>query len=297
LPQPLAENSEFSNTGYTQDTIHFWVLVSMDHTIFNRMVESLSQNRLVLPAFPQAALRAREVASSDDASAISVAREIAKDPALSARILKVANSSLFGFSFNTGSLQHAISRVGLEHTKTLVTNFALMQLMNPPRGAYGDLIRRVREHSIEVAALAYVIGEKGKAYNANKALLGGMLHDVGYLPLIQFAKSEPEHVLADPGFLPSLKDLHSQAGNLLLMYWQFSPELVDVVTSHETLECDRGEEVTIREVVALANAVVNAETEEQKEAFLNTALAEKLNITELLDEDFERMKEVERFFA
>lgn len=269
----------------------------MDHTIFNRMVESLSQNRLVLPAFPQAALRAREVASSDDASAISVAREIAKDPALSARILKVANSSLFGFSFNTGSLQHAISRVGLEHTKTLVTNFALMQLMNPPKGAYGDLIRHIREHSVEVAAMGYVICEKGKALNANKALLGGMLHDVGYLPLIQFAKSEPEHVLADPGFLPSLKDLHGQAGNLLLMYWQFSPELVEVVTSHESLECDRSDEVSIREVVALANAWVNGETDEIKQTFLETALAKKLNVSEIDEEDLERVQEVTRFFA
>jgi len=269
----------------------------MDHTIFNRMVESLSQNRLVLPAFPQAALRAREVASSDDASAISVAREIAKDPALSARILKVANSSLFGFSFNTGSLQHAISRVGLEHTKTLVTNFALMQLMNPPRGAYGDLIKHVREHSVEVAALAYVICEKGGTFNSNKALLGGMLHDVGYLPLIQFAKSEPEQVLADPGFLPSLKDLHGQAGNLLLMYWQFSPELVDVVTSHESLDCKMDEPVTIRDVVALANAIVNTEDEELREEYLLKPLAKKLEISELTEEDYERMQEVMRFFA
>ena len=269
----------------------------MDHTIFNRLVESLSQNRLVLPAFPQAALRAREVASSDDASAISVAREIAKDPALSARILKVANSSLFGFSFNTGSLQHAISRVGLAHTKTLVTNFALMQLMTPPRGAYGSLIRHIREHSIEVAAVAYVICERGKTFNANKALLGGMLHDVGYLPLIQFAKSEPDSVLSSPEFLPSLKDLHGQAGNLLLMYWQFSPELVDVVTGHETLNCSLENEVTLRDVVALANAIANAQDETTIDDILSTPLAKKLNFLEYGQAEIERKAEVMRFFA
>ncbi len=269
----------------------------MDHTIFNRLIESLSQNRLVLPAFPQAALRAREVASSEDASAISVAREIAKDPALSARILKVANSSLFGFSFNTGSLQHAISRVGLAHTKTLVTNFALMQLMTPPRGAYGALIKKIRDHSIEVAAMAYIICEKGKTFNENRALLGGMLHDVGYLPLIQFAKSEAESVLASPDFLPSLKDLHGQAGNLLLMYWQFSPELVDVVTGHESLECSMDSEVTLRDVVALANAIVNAEDEAVVDEILHTSLAKKLNFLDYDDADIARKAEVIRFFA
>ncbi len=269
----------------------------MDHTIFERMVESLSQNRLVLPAFPQAALRAREVAGSDNASAISVAREIAKDPALSARILKVANSSLFGFSFNTGSLQHAISRVGLEHTKTLVTNFALMQLMNPPRGAYGNLIRTVREHSVEVAAIAYVICEKGGEFNANKALLGGMLHDVGYLPLIQFSKSEPEDVLADPGFLPGLKDLHGQAGNLLLMYWQFSPELVDVVTAHENLECKMDQPVTIRDVISLANAWANEPDSELRNNLLTLPIAKKLNVSEFDEDDENRMLEVKNFFS
>lgn len=269
----------------------------MDHTIFNRMVESLSQNRLVLPAFPQAAMRARDVASSDDASALTVAREIAKDPALSARILKVANSSLFGFSFNTGSLQQAISRVGLEHTKTLVTNFALMQLMNPPKGAYGELIQQVRNHSIRVAAQGYVLCKAGVDFNANKALLGGMLHDVGYLPLIQFAKSEPDEVLLDPGFLPSLRELHGQAGNLLLMYWQFSPELVDMVTGHESIEPDRKEEVTMREVVALSNALVNAEDESACQQLLNSSLAKKLHVTELPEDNEDQVDEVERFFA
>jgi HD-like signal output (HDOD) protein len=260
------------------------------------MVESLSQNRMVLPAFPQAALQARETAGSDDASAITVAREIAKDPALSARILKVANSSLFGFSFNTGSLQQAISRVGLDHTKTLVTNFALMQLMNPPKGAYGRLIKQIRDHSIEVAATAYMIAEKGEAFNPNKALLGGMLHDVGYLPLIQFAKSESTEVLTDPGFLPSLKDLHGQSGNLLLMYWQFSPDLVDVVTAHEVLTCDLETAVSMRDVVAFANAYVNEQDEDARKLLFNLPLASKLNISEIDDVDMRRAEEIKRFF-
>ncbi|EAR10461.1 HDOD domain-containing protein [Reinekea blandensis] len=269
----------------------------MNHTVFNRLVETLSQNRLVLPAFPQAALRAREVATSDQASAIAVAREIAKDPALSARILKVANSSLFGFSFNTGSLQQAISRVGLEHTKTLVTNFALMQLMNPPKGAYGDLIRQVRDHSIEVAAQAYVLCESQIDFNANKALLGGMLHDVGYLPLIQFARSEPDEVLRDPEFLPGLKAFHGQAGNLVLMYWQFSPELVALVTGHERLEPDESDQITVRDVVAFANALVNEQTEESHTLLLTSALARKLGVSELPSDNADRVSEVMRFFA
>jgi len=269
----------------------------MDQTIFKRMIESLSQNRLVLPAFPQAALRARAVAGSAGASAISVAREIAKDPALSARILKVANSSLFGFSFNTGSLQQAISRVGLEHTKTLVTNFALMQLMTPPRGAYGSLIRSIRDHSIEVASLAYVICEKGHAFNSNKGLLGGMLHDVGYLPLIQFAKSEPDSVLTDARFIPSLKELHTQSGNLLLMYWQFSPELVEVVSAHEIIDCRMDEPVTLRDVIALANAIVNEPDSAARGILLSSPLAAKLACTELTEVDYNRMAEVRQFFS
>lgn len=268
----------------------------MDPSIFNRMIESLSQNRLVLPAFPQAAMRAREVATSESASAITVAREIAKDPALSARILKVANSSLFGFSFNTGSLQHAIGRIGLEHTKTLITNFALMQLMNPPKGTYGDLIRTIREHSVEVAAMAYVIAEKGKTLNANKALLGGMLHDVGYLPLIQYVKNEPDEVLKSPEFMPELKELHGQAGNLLLMYWQFSPEMVEVVSDHERLTTDPDSAVTVRDVVALANALVNAD-EAEWPGLLDSVLAQKLKVLELNEDDRSRVSEVVRFLV
>lgn len=268
----------------------------MDPSILSRLIESLSENRLVLPAFPEAALAARNAASSEAASAIAVAREVAKDPVLAARILKVANSSLFGFSFNTSSLQQAISRVGLEHTKTLVTNFALMQLMNPPKGIYGEHIKTIRSHSIDVASVSYVLAEKGRTINPNKALLGGMLHDIGYLPLIQFVKNESESSLADPNFLLGLREFHGQAGNLLLMYWQFAPELVEVVTAHEVLSAELNSTVTLRDVVALANAWVNAIDESQQAYLMESPLAQKLNVRCFNGDELERIKEVKRFF-
>lgn len=261
-----------------------------------RLLEALNENRLVLPAFPQAANRAREVAERPDASALDVAREVAKDPALTARILKVANSSMFGFRQNTGSLQQAISRMGLEHTKTLVTNFALMQLMAPPKAAYGKLIARVRSHCTEVAAVAYTMAELGGRQNKNRVLLAGMLHDIGYLPLIQFAKNEPDEFLLDPAFMAELKELHLQVGNMLMMYWQFAPDLMNTVADHHNLSCDSGSEVSLREVVALANAWVHADADERTE-LAASELAEKVNVTGFGDAQKERIGVIQSFFS
>lgn len=267
----------------------------MKTPMMERLLEALNENRLVLPAFPDAALQARSVASQEDASALDVAREVAKDPALAARILKVANSSMFGFRNNTGSLQQAIGRMGLEHTKTLVTNFALMQLMSPPKAAYGQLIKAVRQHCIDVATVAYVLAKTTGGINPNKALLAGMLHDVGYLPLIQFSKHEPEAVLLDPAFMEGLKELHLQVGNLLMMYWQFPPAMMNAVTGHHELECDSQDEVSLRELVALANAWVERAPEERSE-LMQSSLALKIGVSDFDDEQQAELSKVREFF-
>ncbi len=268
----------------------------MNTSFMERLLDALNQNRLVLPAFPEAAMKARDVAEKLDASALDVAREVAKDPALTARILKVANSSMFGFRQNTGSLQQAIARMGLDHTKTLVTNFALMQLMAPPKAAYGRLIAQVRAHGVDVAAIAYTMAEFGGTQNKNRVLLAGMLHDIGYLPLIQFAKNEPEAFLLDPAFMAELKELHLQVGNMLMMYWQFSPDLMNTVADHHNLGCDNSPEVSLREVVALANAWAHADEAERAE-LLQSELAAKLKVTEFGPEQEARVAEIRRFFS
>lgn len=268
----------------------------MKTAVMERLLEALNENRLVLPAFPEAALQARTVASRWDASALEVAREVAKDPALAARILKVANSSLFGFRNNTGSLQQAISRMGLEHTKTLVTNFALMQLMSPPKAAYGRLIESVRQHCIEVATTAYVMARMNGDVNPNKALLAGMLHDVGYLPLIQFSKNEPEAVLLDPAFMAELKELHLQVGNMMMMYWQFPPTMMHAVTGHHDLDCDPGREVSLREVVTLANAWVE-QTPESRLRLMRSELAQKVGVADFGESQLEELAKVREFFS
>ncbi len=268
----------------------------MDSSIFEKLVGALKENRLVLPVFPQIVLQIRDVVDSDDASAITVAREVAKDPALTARLLKVANSSLYGFSVNTSSLQQAISRVGLEHTKVLVSNFAMIQLMDPPKGAYGDLIRKVRNHSLEVAALAFTISEKTRCCNSNQGLMGGMLHAVGYLPLLQFAKKESEDVLSSARFWQLMTKLHCRTGHLVLSYWHFSPDMIDVVANYQSLSCEPLNTVTLREVVALANALVNAKGSDIPE-LLSSELAKKLGFTEITDDDKARKKEVLSIFS
>ncbi len=268
----------------------------MDSSIFIQLARALKENRLILPVFPQIAMQIREVADADDASAIAVAREVVKDPALTARLLKVANSSLYGFSVNTGSLQQAITRVGLECTKVLVSNFAMIQLMDPPKGAYGDLIRKVRSHSLEVAALAFTISERTKRINSNQALMGGMLHAVGYLPLLQFAKNESIAVLSSAHFWRQITKLHCKTGYLVLNYWQFSPKMIDVVANYQSLSCEPLSTVTLREVVALANALVSARAANTPE-ILSSELAEKVGFTEMTEDDKARKQEVISIFS
>ena len=79
----------------------------------------------------------------------------------------MGNSVLFGCVEKTSSLQSAITRLGLDSTKSLVINYALMQLISPLKGPVNKSIKQIHLHSIVVAATSYLLAKKSRKINKN----------------------------------------------------------------------------------------------------------------------------------
>jgi HD-like signal output (HDOD) protein len=134
---------------------------------------------------PDIALRILESINSDRATGESLERELAGDPFVTAQILSVANSALFGAGSTVVSVRQAVVRVGLATVRDLVMLVVTQSTMFriPGFDAQAEMLRR-RSIATAVAsrAVAKIIGK-----HTDYAFLSGLLHDVGHLLILERA--------------------------------------------------------------------------------------------------------------
>src|SRR5690554_956947 len=88
---------------------------------------AIESDKLQLPTIPEVALKVRQAVNKDNASDAEIAKTISSDPALSARLLQIANSPLYRARQKIESLQAAITRLGHNTIRSLVMNLAMKQ--------------------------------------------------------------------------------------------------------------------------------------------------------------------------
>jgi putative nucleotidyltransferase with HDIG domain len=217
------------------------------------ILSDLKSNRLKLPTLPQVALKINDVIDSPDATAKSIAKVISTDAALSARMLQVANSPLIRVrSSPAENVQAAITRMGTGVVRNIVTSFMVNQLFHSKHDALKKRISVLWNHSAHVAAISHVLANRFTKLKPDDAMLAGLIHDIGKLPLITKAEDDPD-LANDSAALDELdKKLHTVLGKVIVQTWHFAPELITAVAEHENLSRD-SDQLDITDIVTVAN--------------------------------------------
>lgn len=191
-----------------------------------------------LPPFPPVAKRLLALLQNQDISINELAEVIRLDATFSFELLRLANSSLFGFSHQISDIGHAISVVGLERVKAMVMLVALnTQVKSALR------YQRLLDCWVHCLACA-VLSEKlagGFGLPPGKAYIAGLLHDVGRLGMMtaypqEYARllevaAEEKISLIDAEF--DVFDIdHGIAGAWLAGEWNLPQEVAEVAQSH-----------------------------------------------------------------
>jgi len=223
-----------------------------EEQILEGFLEDLNQNRLVLPTLPEVALKVRDAVESDKASAGEIAKIISMDAALSARLLQVCNSPLYRTRRSVDDLQTAVARLGNIQVRNMVSSLVMQQMFQATSDVLDKKMRMAWEHSTNVASISYVLAA-GAGIPKDQALLAGLIHDIGALPIIVHAEDIPE--LRDDEVLLSkvIKKLHTMIGEKILKDWQFPQSLIDVAAQHENLKRDPDTEIDYVDIVIVAN--------------------------------------------
>ncbi len=221
-------------------------------TIARELQEELDNATLVLPTLPEVALRVRDAVDDEDASLPDICEIIATDAALSARLVQVANSPLMRSARPIDNIDMAVNWLGLKLVREMVMSMVMEQLFQATSDVTDRKLRQVWEHSTTVAAISHALASQFTRLSPQQALLAGLIHDIGVLPILTKAEEHPELLADEAEFDRILHELHPRIGHVILKTWQFPEELAGVPMHHEDLSRNSAE-VDYADIVTVAN--------------------------------------------
>lgn len=222
------------------------------------LASELSKGKVDLPSFPEIALRVRTALQDADVTADKIKRIVGAEPALTARLLQLANSAAINTSGNRiTDLRLAIARIGFNLVRSSSIAFSMSQ-MTKAEGlkSIKEPLRALWQRSALLAAMASVVAKRLTRVNADTAALAGILHGVGKLYIMVRAVENPA-LFADPSAYRRIEQMwHANIAKALLENWDIADEVVTAVYQHEDLEYAHEGETDLTDVLLIANLLV-----------------------------------------
>ena len=196
---------------------------------FDELKQSVESNTIVLPTLPEVAIKLREVVEDENSSANKIAETLAQDASLTARLIQVANSPLYRTRNPIEDLQSAVTRLGMTLVRDLVVSLAMKQIFQATSDALEEHFRKVWNSSVEIAAISRMLASGIPEINSEQALLAGLLHNIGALPILVLAENDEELFNNSEALGEMIYTLQGPVGELILQAWDFPEAMVEVV--------------------------------------------------------------------
>jgi putative nucleotidyltransferase with HDIG domain len=143
-----------------------------------------------LPSMPDVAFEVIRIADQAESSAVKVANTLSKDPSLSARVLRLANSAFYGMSREVSSVQESVVVLGMRTTKSLsliAASFPWLHLALKGKGLKPELLW---DHCISTAHFSKLLATKVENIDPELAFCIALLHDMGTVALYLTCETE-----------------------------------------------------------------------------------------------------------
>jgi len=216
-------------------------------------------------SLPGVYLRLSAVVSDPRSSAADVGRVIAEDPGLTARLLKLVNSAMYGFPSRIETVSHAISIVGTAQLQDLALATSVIRLF---ASMPADVVSMESfwRHSVACGVTARALASRRRETNVERYFVAGLLHDLGrpimYLRAPEESRAALQRArdLGQPLFQAEQHQFgfdHAHVGHALLELWKLPPSLREAVLHHHHPE--RAQRFPVEAaVVHVADLITNA---------------------------------------
>lgn len=196
----------------------------------SQLVDSFRFEDAKLPSLPNAVIYLEKAIRDDSVSLKQLAELLGKDPVLAARLIRVSNSAFYRSVSPAESVPEAVVRVGFSATR----NIALVLLRNSFKARHElvtTMINQLWAESLRTAATASALSRYYRLVDANRAMLGGLMYNVGAMLLLTKIDEVVSEV-DNPMVIKLMLDKHAPLfGMKLLEYWEMDPDLLLVVAN------------------------------------------------------------------
>ena len=231
----------------------------------NRQIEKLVDQIESLPTLPVISQRIMEIAGKEDSTIQDMAFIIEKDQALATKVLKIANSSFYGFLSRISSLEHALALLGDNEVKAIVLGASVYNFFSNGKGGVIDR-GRFWKHAIICSQVAKYLATHFEVRNNDALFLSGLIHDMGKVVLDQYLHEEfvqivdyitSEHTSFSKAEKKIIGTTHYQIGAKILKQWKFPSHVIMQVFYHHAPWYDKNDPVQSI-IIYLANIFTKA---------------------------------------
>lgn len=197
--------------------------------LFRDLEGDIVADRLKLPSLPDHALRVRSAITHASADTRKVADLLAADPALAAKILKVANSPLCRGDSAISNLRDAVNRIGLHTVGELVVCFSLKDLFNAKSPSLRERFGELVIEAVRIGATASVIAARIGGVAAEQALVAGLLSNIGAYVVLERLSQQPQLLKDDTRVERTLAAYTARLSKVICRHWQLGDSVVEAV--------------------------------------------------------------------
>lgn len=238
--------------------------------LVERLFEAYRNDALTLPPMPEVAVRLRRLLDDPEVEINDVARVAQSDPVLAGGLVRAANSALFSGVGRASTVREAVGRLGTRTTQQLSLAIGLSAVFEARDPFIRQCMHREWQHSVNIAAISFVIARHRPGIDPEQALLAGLLHRIGAVPLLCLMDEQQVPPAAEA--IPALVDaLCAAAGGLVANDWRLSADVEDVVT--RISQWDREPAPTPSHLDLVQLALLIAAADEDETADLDAAAA------------------------
>ena len=222
------------------------------NTIAVQLFQDVMADKVSLPSLPDVAHRIQQVFSDPNVNGQMIAEILMTDPAITGKLIKVANSPVYQGLSSTNTLQSAIVRLGMDTTYKQVMAYAVNELFRSTSKLAADRMKQLWAHSRRVAAISRILAKKTGLFSQEQAMLAGLIHDLGVIVIVQYLQEEHAG-LSDPDEIDmTINTMRAQVTSLLLRNWHFSEDVITVAEHCENWFRNEKEQPDLCDLVLVA---------------------------------------------
>ena len=207
--------------------------------VFTQILQKFTTGKLIPPVMPQIVKEIQKIVDKPNATADELSAVIEKEPVIALRLVSISNSPVYRGMTENRTVRHAIPRLGLKETMSVVMAIANKGLYETKNPHYRFLMDKLWAHAIATAFAAKVIAQQLKLGDADVYFLMGLTHDIGKMVLLKAFSEDPvAKSLEMKLVIANIREVHLGVSSLMLKRWGFNEGFIQAMSMNDKNEFD-----------------------------------------------------------